>query len=307
MKDLAIIGAGAAGMTAAIYAKRAGLDLVLIDQTMYGGQLTATNEVENYPGVPKIPGVDLATRIYEQVNAMQVEARWEPVLSLTATGDAKRLHFTGEELSCRALIAAMGAKRRKIGCPGEERLSGRGVSYCATCDGAFFARQSVAVVGGGNTALEDAAYLANICEKVYLIHRRDSFRGEKLLIDAVEQKENMVKLMGYSVQEILGEQKVSGLRLLNQAKNEARTLSVSGVFVAVGLEPDTALLKNHIALDQWGYAVAGEDCATSIPGLYVAGDLRQKPLRQIVTAVADGAVAAAQAAHYLNTAGLAGK
>ena len=268
MYDLIIIGSGPAGLSAAIYGKRAGLDLLVVEQApMSGGQVLNTYEVDNYLGMPGINGFDMGVP-------------------------------DDGPLEARAVILASGAVHAQLGVPGEERLSGKGVSYCATCDGAFFRGQTVAVVGGGDVALEDAAYLARTCEKVYLIHRRDQLRGAFVLQQDLEALPNVEVLYSHVVEEILGETAVEGIRVKNLKTEETLTLPLAGLFVAVGIRPGTELVRGLADCDEGGYVLAGEDCATSVPGLFAAGDVRKKPLRQIVTAVADGANAAVAAGSY---------
>ena len=296
--DIVIIGGGPAGLTAALYARRAGLSPIVLEQTVYGGQVANTPEVENYPGIPSISGVDLAMALYDQVAALGVEVRLEAPTGFRLEGGTKEILTAKGSYTAGAVIIANGAKRRKLSCPGEDRLAGRGVSYCATCDGAFFRGQEVAIVGGGNTALEDALFLAGNCSAVHLIHRRDAFRGSQILAEAVHY--NAV------VEEILGEDRVSGVRLRDTVTGEEELLPVAGAFVAIGLVPDNAAFAGQLAMDEAGYLVAGEDCRTSLPGVFAAGDTRTKEVRQIVTAAADGAVAAVHAASYLSAGGRQG-
>lgn len=300
MIDVLIIGGGPAGLSAAIYAKRAGVSTLVLEQSIYGGQITNTPEVENYPGVLKISGADLAMLLYEQVNDLGVEVRLEGVESLDLTGPVKTVRTAQETYEARTVIIANGAKRRKLECPGEERLAGHGVSYCATCDGAFFRGKEVAIVGGGNTALEDALFLSNHCSMVHLVHRRDAFRGSKILADAVLARENIQIHYDSVTQEIQGDSKVSAIVLKNVKTDAVETVPVSGVFVAVGLAPDNGIFAGQVELDPAGYIVAGEDCKTSQEGVYAAGDTRTKEVRQIITAAADGAVAAVEAANRVN-------
>ena len=299
MTDVMIIGAGTAGMTAAIYAARAGLKTLVLDKSFYGGQITSATDIENYPGIERISGIDFSQKLYEQAQALGAEFSFDPVERLEAQPGAFSAHTPNGIRIGSTVIAAPGAQRRKLGCAGEGRPTGRGVSYCATCDGAFFRGKTVAVAGGGNTALEDALFLANICSCVYLIHRRQEFRAEKYLQSAVRKKNNITPVLDSNVTEILGEERVQALTVENKQNGKRQELAVDGIFVAIGLEPDTSLFAPLTELDKSGYFVAGEDCRTRVPGLFVAGDARRKPLRQLVTAAADGAVAATQAAEYL--------
>ena len=299
MTDVMIIGAGTAGMTAAIYAARAGLKTLVLDKGFYGGQITAATDIENYPGIERISGIDFSQKLYEQAQSLGAEFLFDPVERLEAQPGAFSAHTPNGIRVSSTVIAAPGAQRRKLGCPGEEKLTGRGVSYCATCDGAFFRGKTVAVSGGGNTALEDALFLSNICSSVYLIHRRSEFRAEKYLQDAVLKKDNIIPVMESNVTAVLGEERVQAVTVENKNTSDLREVAVDGLFVAIGLAPDTDLFSPLTDLDRDGYFVAGEDCRTKVPGLFVAGDARRKPLRQLITAAADGAVAATQAAEYL--------
>lgn len=299
MYDLVIIGSGPAGLSAAIYGKRAGLSLLVVEQApMSGGQVLNTYEVDNYLGMPGINGFDMGMRFREHADKLGVEFLETSVSAMEDKGDAKLLTTDAGLLEARAVILASGAVHAQLGVPGEERLSGKGVSYCATCDGAFFRGQTVAVAGGGDVALEDAAYLARTCEKVYLIHRRDELRGAYVLQQELKALPNVEVLYSHVVEEILGETAVEGIRLRNLKTEEIFTLPAAGLFVAVGIRPGTELVQGLVECDEGGYVLAGEDCATSVPGLFAAGDVRRKPLRQIVTAVADGANAAVAAGNY---------
>mgnify|MGYP000944160015 FL=1 len=300
MYDIIIIGGGPAGLSAAIYARRAGVSVLVLEQTMYGGQMMNTPEVENYPGVPLMGGADLAVEFYRQAADLGAEILLEGVESLDLTGEVKRVRTAGGEHEGKTVILANGAKRRKLGCPGEEQFAGRGVSYCATCDGAFFKGKEVAIVGGGNTALEDALFLSNHCTAVHLIHRRDQFRGGKILADAVLARANIQVHYDAAVEEIHGSAKVEAVTLRNLKTDERTRLPVAGVFVAVGLEPENGFVAGQVDLDKAGYILAGEDCKTNLPGVYAAGDTRTKTVRQIITAAADGAVAAIEASNRVN-------
>lgn len=303
MLDIIIIGAGTAGLTAALYARRAGLDVLVLESGFYGGQIANTPEVENYPAIPKISGFDFSQALYDQVSGLGAQVKFEAVTAASLTGEVKSVSTAKNTYEAKTVIVANGAQRRKLGCPGEEQFSGRGVSYCATCDGSFFRGKEVAIVGGGNTALEDAIYLAGICSKVYLIHRRDAFRGNDILVKAVESRPNIEICWNSVPSAITGDQSVTGCRLTDTKTGENRELAVSAVFVAIGLVPDNAIWGGAVQLDPSGYILAGEDCRTNLPGVFVAGDTRTKPLRQLVTAAADGAVAAFEAGNYLASLG----
>ncbi len=299
MYDLIIIGSGPAGLSAAVYGKRAGLNLVVLEKApMSGGQVLNTYEVDNYLGMPGINGFDMGMQFRAHADKLGVEFREENVLSLKVENNVKLVETETETLEAKAVILATGAVHAKLGVPGEEELSGMGVSYCATCDGAFFRGRTVAVVGGGDVALEDAIYLARTCEKVYLIHRRDELRGARVLQEELNNLHNVEILYDSTVEEILGQDAVEKLRIKNVKTEEISELGVAGIFVAVGIHPNTELVRELVSCDEGGYIPAGEDCATEVSGLFVAGDIRKKPIRQIITAVADGANAAVAAGNY---------
>lgn len=299
--DILIVGAGPAGLTAAIYAQRAGKKTIVFDKIFYGGQVAITPAIENYPAIPLISGPDFSQQLYEQATGFGAEVRFEEVESLGLMGPIKTVTTSQNVYYGRAVILANGVKRRLLGCPGEEEFTGRGVSYCATCDGAFFKGKDVVLVGGGNTALEDALFLSDNCRKVTVVHRRNTFRGEKHLAHAVESRSNIEISWNTTVEEIMGNERVSAVRLKNHVSHEEKQLETEGVFVAIGYIPDNGLAAGQLKLDKAGYIVADESCTTGIEGVFVAGDSRVKPLRQIITAASDGAVAAFQAANYLNT------
>lgn len=299
MVDICIIGAGIAGLTAALYAHRAGLTTVVLEKNIYGGQMTESAEIDNYPCVPHTDGVTLANAVYEQATAQGAEVLFEEVLSIDCSEKIKKITTNAAVHEAKTVIFANGVKRRLLGCDGEERLSGRGVSYCATCDGAFYRKKTTIVVGGGNTALEDALFLSNMCEKVYLIHRRNEFRGEKILADAVRQRDNIELVLEAQVERITGENTVDGVDVVFNDGTK-KHLETNGVFVAVGLIPDTTLAKDIVATDEAGYIAADETGKTSCEGVFAAGDCRTKALRQIVTAAADGANAATSAFEYIS-------
>lgn len=301
--DAIIIGAGPAGLTAAIYLQRAGHSAIVLEALAYGGQMANTPEVENYPAVGKISGFELSTNLYNQAVAQGARIEFDGVSGVNFSGNQKRVMTVGgKTYEAGAVIIANGARRRKLEIPGEEAYSGRGVSYCATCDGGFFKNKVTVVVGGGNTAVEDALYLSNLCARVHLVHRRDSFRAGKVLTDALTARENIEIHYDTIPVEIAPNEAgnaVGAVRLRNVKTGAEKTLPADGVFVAVGLVPDNALFS-EIALDRTGYIVAGEDTKTNLPGVFAAGDTRTKAVRQIVTAAGDGAVAATAAGAYLD-------
>ena len=296
MYDLIIIGSGPAGLSAAVYGKRAGLNLLVLEKApMSGGQVLNTYEVDNYLGMPGINGFDMGMQFRAHADGLEVEFREAEVTAIRDKGNSKSVITTDGELEAKTVILATGAVHARLDVPGEEELSGMGVSYCATCDGAFFKGRTVAVAGGGDVALEDAVYLARTCEKVYLIHRRDELRGAMALQEELKKLSNVEILYSHTVEEIQGESAVENLHIKNVKTGEISDLNVAGIFVAVGIRPNTELVRECLELDAGGYIPAGEDCATEVPGLFAAGDVRRKPIRQIITAVADGANAAVSA------------
>ena len=301
MFDIIIIGSGAAGLSAGVYAKRAGMDLLVIEKSpMSGGQILNTYEVDNYLGLPGINGFDMGMKFREHADKLEVPFKEAEVLEIKDLGDKKIVRTDKEELETKSIILATGAHHALLGVPGEEELSGMGVSYCATCDGAFFRKKVVAVVGGGDVALEDAIYLARTSAKVYLIHRRDELRGTKVLQEELLAMENVEVLYSHVVKEICGEDSVEKLILEDVKTGEKKERPVNGIVIAVGIHPDSELVKGIVEMDQAGYVIADETCVSSCPGIFAAGDVRKKPIRQVVTAVADGANAATSAGTYVN-------
>lgn len=298
--DVLIIGSGPAGMTAAIYGKRAGLSLAVLEGNyINGGQILNTYEVDNYPGLPGISGLDLADKFKEHAASHGAEFLRGKAESVSLEGNIKVVHTRKEDFRCRTLVIASGAVHRKLGVPGEETLNGMGVSYCATCDGAFFRDKTVAVVGGGDVAVEDAIFLARGCRKVYVIHRRDQLRAAKTLQDSLFATEGVEMYWNGVVTRIDGENKVQRITVENTKTGESQELEVDGVFIAVGITPDTGFVKDFVELDSQGYIIAGEDGKTSVPGVFAAGDVRTKQLRQVITAAADGANCITSAEEYL--------
>ena len=299
MADIIIIGAGTAGLSAAIYALRAGKSVLVFEQLAYGGQIINTPEVENYPGIKSISGFDFAQGLYEQAVALGAELKYEQVSGIE-DGAVKKVKTSGGEYECKAVILATGAKNRPLGLDREQELIGSGISYCATCDGAFFKGRAVAVNGGGNTALEDALFLSNYCSKVYLIHRRDEFRGEAKQVEKLKTKENIEFVLNSTITELVGEGDLSGVKVHDKVSGEDKLIEVEGLFIAIGQMPENAAFAPLIELDKGGYIVAGEDCKTNVPGIFAAGDCRTKTVRQLTTAAADGAVAALAACAYID-------
>ena len=300
MYDLIIIGSGPAGMTAAIYGARAELDMIVIEKNfMSGGQVINTYEVDNYPALPGISGIDLSMKMREHCDNLGVSFVTDEVTKIEDLGDHKLVKTVQGEYEAKAVLLASGADHSRLGIPGEDTFSGKGVSYCATCDGAFFRNKTVAVIGGGNVAVEDAIYLANLCEKVYVVHRRDELRAEKVLQNKLLSLENVEMVWNANAVRIEGEKKTERLIVKDKFTEAERTLDVDGVFVAVGIVPNAEPFNGIADQDKAGYFIAGEDGATSTPGIFVAGDLRAKSLRQIITAAGDGANAIHAIQQYL--------
>lgn len=300
MYDIVIIGAGPAGLSAAIYGQRAGKETLLIDAKGFGGQIINTPEVENYPGIKKVSGFELATNLYEQATELGAEIVYEKAVGIEDAGNHKKVKTESAVYDTKSVIIATGAKNRPMGLENEEKYTGAGVSYCATCDGAFFRGRDVAVIGGGNTALEDAEVLSGIADKVYLVHRRDAFRGEEANVKRLREKENVEFVLNSVPVELVGDMMISGLKVKNVKTEETITLLVQGVFVAIGQMPDNKDFADVAGLDEKGYVAAGEECLTRTPGIFTAGDCRTKKVRQLATAAADGAVAALAAVEYIN-------
>lgn len=297
--DVAIVGAGPAGITAAIYALRAGIDVTVFEKNIYGGQTSIIENIENYPGFLRISGPDFSNALYEQAKNFGAKFVFSEVTDVDFSSEEKILKTSsGKTISAKSVIISNGLKRRTLGCIGEKEFFGKGVSYCATCDGAFFKDKSVAVVGGGNTALEDALYLSNICKNVAIIVRKNTFRAENILVQSVNNTENISVIFESNVKKIIGEKVVQKITIEN--KNfEISEIKIDGVFIAIGYEPDSKIYQGKIKIDDYGYFVAGEDCETSVEGVFVAGDCRAKPLRQIATAISDGAVAGSSASKFV--------
>lgn len=298
--DLAILGAGPAGICAAIYATRAKLNTIWLDKKfVQGGQIVDTYEVDNYPGLPGITGLDLGEAMAGHAAKLGMKPQRETVRSIEAEQGIKVIRTKKNEYRARTVIIACGATHRHLGIPGEEELSGMGVSYCATCDAAFFQDRTVVVVGGGNVAVEDAILLSRTCKKVYLVHRRDELRAEKILQESFFACKNVEIIWDSIPLSIEGTDKVEALKIQNKKTQEESFIETDGVFIAVGIVPGTEKFKDLVKLDEAGYIVAGEDGITSEPGIFAAGDIRTKNLRQVVTAVADGANAVASVQRYL--------
>lgn len=302
--DVIVVGAGMAGMTAAIYARRAGKKVLVLESTMHGGQIVNTLRIENWPGDFGISGLDLTEKVFRQMKDLGAEIKYEIVEKIKKRDEKDFVVTTDDnEYVAKAVILAVGTGDHKMELAREEELIGQGISYCATCDGALYKGKSVAVVGGGNSALYEALYLADLAERVYVVHRRDEFRADEVLVEKVQAKDNVEFELGFLPEEILGEEKVSGLKLvpsgLVKGVDEPCELMVDGIFVAIGKQPLTDKFKKLVDLDKKGYIIADENCTTSCSGIFAAGDCRTKNVRQLVTAAADGAMAANQAVQYL--------
>ena len=297
--DIVIVGAGTAGLSAAIYAVRAGKSVIVLEATTHGGQIVNTPEVENYPGIQKISGFEFANNLYEQAKSLGAEVIYEKVIGIEVNGEEKIVHTTKEDYQAKAVILATGAKNRPLGLEHEKEWIGAGISYCATCDGMFYRGKDVAVAGGGNTALEDAIFLTNYCRKVYLIHRRDAFRGEEKLLQTLKEKPNVEFVLNSNITRLIGEDGVDGVEVEDKNTHEKRIIDVMGLFVAIGQMPENSEFINVVDLDKGGYIEAKEDCKTKTKGIFTAGDCRTKKVRQLATAASDGAIAALAACEYI--------
>lgn len=299
MYDVIVVGAGPAGLTAAIYACRASKTVLVLEARSYGGQIINTPEIENYPAERKISGFDFAVRIYEQAKALGAEIVFEKAVGMTDHGSYKTVRTVKNEYDGKAVILATGSENRKLGVEKEEELIGKGISYCATCDGNFYRKKTVAVVGGGNTAVEDALYLSDIASKVYLIHRREGFRADESSVRRLSEKENVEFVLNSVVTGLIADKRLVGIEVTDKEGNTS-SIVVDGLFVAVGRVPENRNFEGFLTLDEAGYVLSGEDCRTVTPGVFAAGDNRSKSVRQLVTAASDGAVAATEAVRYIS-------
>ncbi len=300
--DMIVIGGGPGGYSAALYAARAGLQVLLLEQLSPGGQMGLTDTIDNYPGFPQgVSGFELAQKMKEGAERFHAVTKLTKVVRVRLSQEEKEVVTAQGVYRGKTVVLACGARPRTLELPKEDRLTGRGVSYCATCDGMFYRRKTVAVVGGGNTAAADALYLKNLCEKVYLIHRRDSLRASRVYWEPLRKAENLEMIWDSQVTALFGEEKLSGIAIKNKKTGKEASLSCDGLFVAIGTLPNTELVREQLKLDEAGYIPADETTRTEIPGVFAVGDLRRKPLRQVVTAASDGAVAAHFAEEYLAT------
>ena len=297
--DIIIVGAGPAGLTSAIYAKRANKNVLVLEAKNYGGQIINTLDIENYPANEHISGFDFATNLYNQAKNLGTEIVYEKVIDINDLGKEKEIITTKNTYKTKAIIIATGSENRKLGLSNEDELVGKGLSYCATCDGAFYKKKIVAVVGGGNTALEDALYLSDIASKVYLIHRRNQFRGEESTINLLKEKKNVEFIYNSNVTKLNAQDKLESIEVTN-SDGSKRNINVDALFVAIGRSPENQNFAKLINLDKSGYIIANENCHTNVDGIFVAGDTRSKEVRQLVTATSDGAIASIEAIKYIN-------
>jgi thioredoxin-disulfide reductase len=298
--DIVVVGAGPAGLSAAIYGVRAGKSVLVLEALTHGGQIVNTPEIENYPGIKNISGFEFAQGLYEQAVALGAIVKYEKVNGIEVQDNIKLVKTAKEIYEAKAVILATGAKNRSLGLEREDSLLGLGISYCATCDGAFYRGRDVAVAGGGNTAIEDATFLANYCNKVYVIHRRDSFRAEDALVKALKTKENVEFVLDSNIKELIGTDGLEAVVVENKNNKEFRKIEVAGLFVAIGQKPENNEFSSVVNLDDAGYILGGEDTKTNVSGIFVAGDTRTKAVRQLATAAGDGAVAGLGAAAYID-------
>lgn len=302
MVDVIIVGAGTAGLSAAIYTVRAGKKALVIEAASYGGQIINTPDIENYPGIAHISGFDFATGLYNQAKDLGAEIKFERVTEIVDKGSIKLVKTSQGEYECKAVILATGAKNRPLGLSNEKELVGKGVSYCATCDGMFYRNKVVAVNGGGNTALEDAQFLSNYCKKVYLVHRRDKFRADEKEVERLKAKDNVEFVLNSTISRLNEDETgLVSMDVVNKNNGETRNIEISGLFVAIGQAPDNTAFDNVAHLDEKGYIKAGEDMKTGTDGIFTAGDCRTKTVRQLTTAASDGATAALAACGYIDS------
>lgn len=298
MYDIIVVGAGPAGLTAALYALRASKSVLVIEQSTFGGQVTFSPKIENYPGIPEMSGNEFADKLLDQVLNMGAEVEMEKVTGIVDEGNRKLVFADNKVFEAQAVIIAVGVHHRQLGLPNENALVGNGISYCAVCDGAFYKDKVTGVVGGGNSALQEAVLLSDLCERVYVLQNLPYFTGEKKLLEILSQKDNVELLTEVTVKELVGEAELTGV-VLNTTKGD-KELTLDGLFVAIGLEPKNSAFSESAALDSNGYFDSDESCTTKTQGIFVAGDCRQKSIRQITTASADGAVAALAACRYID-------
>lgn len=299
MYDVIIVGAGTAGLSSAIYVLRSGKSVLLLEKNYYGGQIINASEIENYPAIKKISGYDFATTLYEQAKNFGADIEYEKVVSVENGLYEKTVITEKNSYKCKSVIIASGLQKRRLGIENEEKFTGRGVSYCAVCDGAFYKGKTVAVAGGGNTALEDALLLSEYCSKVYIIHRRKEFRGEKILAEKLTKRENISYMLNCTITALNGSERLESVSVTSNDSRIPNDIEVSGLFIAIGQVPDNEIFSGLIELDENGYIIS-KDCSTSADGIFTAGDCRQKDIKQLATAVLDGATAGIKACEYIN-------
>ena len=300
MYDVIIVGAGPAGMTAGIYASEARKKVLMFEMERYGGQIVNADKVKNYPGFTEISGYDLATLLYNQVKNLDIEVKFEEVIKIEDNKDYKEITTNKGNYKAKSVIIAAGAKARRLGIENEENLIGKGISYCATCDGMFFKDKIVAINGGGNTAIDDALYLSNICKKVYLIYSKKDFKIDNVNLSILKKKDNVEFIMNSTIVDIIGKEKLEKIVIKNNDNDKNEEMNVDGLFIAIGYIPVSNMCENLIDIDEKGYILSTEECKTNIDGIFVAGDIRKKEIRQLTTACSDGTVAALNACKYLN-------
>lgn len=300
MYDIIIIGAGPAGMTSAIYAKQAKKNILLLEKDMYGGQILKADKIKNYPGFLEISGYEFATKLYNQIKELNIPLKIEEVISIENHEDYKIVITRKESFKCKSIIIATGAKNRKLGITNEDKLIGKGISYCSTCDGMFFKNKIIALTGGGVNAVDDALYLSNIAKKLYIIYRQENFKFDSINLEKLKEKNNVEFIFNSTITNIEGNELLTSIKVINNNTKIEKELNVSGLFIAIGHIPVSDMCKNIINTNKLGYIVAGEDCKTNIEGIFCAGDVREKEIRQLTTASSDGTVAAINACKYLN-------
>jgi len=300
MYDIIIVGAGPAGMTAAIYANLARKKVLLLEKEAYGGQILKAECVKNYPGFNEISGFEYATKLYNQVKELNTDIKFEEVIQIKNNKEFKEVITKKDTYKSKTIIIAAGAKSRKLGINNEDNLIGKGISYCATCDGMFFKNKIVAITGGGNTALDDALYLSNIAKKVYIIYRRNEFKIDSISLDNLKKKDNVEFILNSNITDIIGKEKLEKIIINENDTKKETQLIVDGLFIAIGHIPVSNMCDNLINTDDLGYIISNEDCSTNIAGIFVAGDIRKKEIRQLTTACSDGTIAALKACKYIN-------
>jgi thioredoxin reductase (NADPH) len=299
MLDIIIIGAGPSGLTASIFAKRSNKSVLVFESSSYGGQIINTLKIDNYPANPGISGYDFATNLYNQTKELGVEFKFERVIDIKNYDDYKEVITSKNVYKCKSIIIATGLTNKNLNIPGEKELIGRGVSYCATCDGSFYKGKEVCVVGNLNTSLESAIYLSDLASKVYLVNRKNDFRAEESLVSELEKRSNIIVIENSKITKINGTNKLESINILND-NGEESTINIAGLFISVGRTPQNDFIKSLVKTDESGYIISGEDCHTNIDGIFASGDNRVKKLRQLVTACSDGAIAASEAIKYVN-------